>query len=260
MRKEVILEQLKEKILESVSSVLPIFAVVLVLSVTIAPFNAGVLVLFLFGAVFLIFGMALFTLGSGMSMTPLGEGIGTEMSKSKKIWIPMVLCFLLGTIITIAEPDLSVLAEQIPSIPNMTLILSVAVGVGIFLSIAMLRIRIKMKLTRLFLIFYSAVFILAAFAPPSFIPAAFDSGGVTTGPVTVPFIMAMGAGLAVFNSGKSTRTDSFGLVALCSIGPILSVLILSFFYSPEATTTPVKIAEIVSTKDALNAILNGLPY
>ena len=260
MRKEVILEQLKEKILESVSSVLPIFAVVLVLSVTIAPFNTGVLVLFLFGAVFLIFGMALFTLGSGMSMTPLGEGIGTEMSKSKKIWIPMVLCFLLGTIITIAEPDLSVLAEQIPSIPNMTLILSVAVGVGIFLSIAMLRIRIKMKLTRLFLIFYSAVFILAAFAPPSFIPAAFDSGGVTTGPVTVPFIMAMGAGLAVFNSGKSTRTDSFGLVALCSIGPILSVLILSIFYSPEATTTPVKIAEIVSTKDALNAILNGLPY
>ena len=253
------MDQLKEKILESVSSVLPIFAIVLVLSVSIAPFNSGVLVLFLFGAVFLIFGMALFTLGSGMSMTPLGEGIGAEMSKAKKIWVPLVLCFVLGTIITIAEPDLSVLAEQIPSIPNMTLILSVALGVGFFLAVAMLRIRVRWKLTRLFLIFYSMVFILATFAPASFIPAAFDSGGVTTGPVTVPFIMAMGAGLAVINSDKNTRTDSFGLVALCSIGPIISVLILSIFYSPEATTTPVEIAEIVSTKDALTAIINGIP-
>ena len=253
------MDQLKEKILESVSSVLPIFAIVLVLSVSIAPFNSGVLVLFLFGAVFLIFGMALFTLGSGMAMTPLGEGIGAEMSKTKKIWIPLVLCFILGTIITIAEPDLSVLAEQIPSIPNMTLIMSVALGVGFFLAVATLRIRVRWKLTRLFLIFYSIVFILASFAPASFIPAAFDSGGVTTGPVTVPFIMAMGAGLAVINSDKNTRTDSFGLVALCSIGPIISVLILSIFYSPEATTTPVEIAEIVSTKDALTAILNGTP-
>ena len=253
------MDQLKEKILESVSSVLPIFFFVFVLSVSIAPFNSGVLVLFLFGAVFLIFGMALFTLGSGMAMTPLGEGIGAEMSKTKKVWIPLVLCFILGTIITIAEPDLSVLAEQIPSIPNMTLIMSVALGVGFFLAVATLRIRVRWKLTRLFLIFYSIVFILASFAPASFIPAAFDSGGVTTGPVTVPFIMAMGAGLAVINSDKNTRTDSFGLVALCSIGPIISVLILSIFYSPEATTTPVEIAEIVSTKDALTAILNGTP-
>ncbi len=253
------MDQLKEKILESVSSVLPIFGIVLVLSVSIAPFNSGVLVLFLFGAVFLIFGMALFTLGAGMSMTPLGEGIGAEMSKAKKIWIPLILCFILGTIITIAEPDLSVLAEQILSIPNMTLIFSVALGVGFFLAVAMLRIRVRWKLTRLFLIFYSMVFILATFAPASFIPAAFDSGGVTTGPVTVPFIMAMGAGLAVINSDKNTRTDSFGLVALCSIGPIISVLILSIFYSPEATTTPVEIAEIVSTKDALTAIINGIP-
>ena len=188
-----------------------------------------------------------------------GRGYRCRDEQSKKIWIPLILCFILGTIITIAEPDLSVLAEQIPSIPNMTLIFSVALGVGFFLAVAMLRIRVRWKLTRLFLIFYSMVFILASFAPASFIPAAFDSGGVTTGPVTVPFIMAMGAGLAVINSDKNTRTDSFGLVALCSIGPIISVLILSIFYSPEATTTPVVIAEIVSTKDALTAIINGLP-
>lgn len=253
------MEQLKEKFLESVSSVLPICAIVLALSVTIAPFHSGVLVLFLFGTIFLIFGMALFTLGSGMSMTPLGEGIGVEMSKSKKVWVPLIFCFILGTIITISEPDLTVLAEQIPSIPNMTLILSVAIGVGIFLSIAMLRIRVKWKLTRLFLLFYAVIFILAAFAPASFIPAAFDSGGVTTGPVTVPFIMAMGAGLAAIGSGKDSRTDSFGLVALCSIGPILSVLILSIFYSPEATTSPVEIAEIITTKDAILTFLQGVP-
>ena len=192
-------------------------------------------------------------------MTELGEGIGAEMSKSKKLWIPLLFSFILGTVITISEPDLSVLAEQIPSIPNMTLILSVAVGVGIFLAIAVLRIRIRMKLTRLFLIFYAAIFILAAFAPASFIPAAFDSGGVTTGPVTVPFIMAMGAGLAVVSNDKNSRGDSFGLVALCSIGPILSVLILSIFYSPEASTSPVEIAEILTTKDAMNVILAGFP-
>lgn len=260
MELEVILEQLKEKFLESVSSVLPISAIVLLLSVTIAPFNSGVLVLFLFGAIFLIFGMSLFTLGSGMSMTPLGEGIGAVMSKSKKLWIPVVFCFLLGTIITISEPDLTVLAEQIPSIPNMTLILSVAVGVGIFLAIAVLRIRMKWKLTRLFLIFYAIIFILAAFVPASFIPAAFDSGGVTTGPVTVPFIMAMGAGLAVIGSDKNSRTDSFGLVALCSIGPILSVLILSIFYAPEAETSPVEIADIITTKDAITVFLKGFPF
>ncbi len=260
MKVEVVLEQLKEKFLESVSSVIPIFAIVLVLSVTVSPLNSGVLVLFLFGAVMLIFGMSLFTLGSGMSMTPLGEGIGIEMSKAKRLWIPLVLCFILGMLITISEPDLTVLAEQIPSIPNMTLILSVAVGVGIFLMIAMLRLHLNIKLTQLFLVFYAAVFILAAFAPSSFIPAAFDSGGVTTGPVTVPFIMAMGAGLAVISGNKSSRSDSFGLVALCSIGPILSVLILSIFYSPEATTTPVEIAEIATTQDALMAFLKGFPH
>ena len=140
------MEPLKEKFLESVSSVLPIGAVVLILSVTIAPLNSGVLVLFLFGTIILMFGMALFTMGAGMSMQPLGEGIGIEMSKSKHLWIPLVLCFILGMLITISEPDLTVLAEQIPSIPNRTLIYAVAVGVGLFLSVAILRIRFRIRL------------------------------------------------------------------------------------------------------------------
>ena len=254
------LEQLKEKFLESIASVLPIGGIVLLLSITIAPMNSGVLALFLFGTIILIIGMTLFTLGSGMSMQPLGEGIGLEMSKSKRIWIPLILCFVLGTIITISEPDLTVLAEQIPSIPNRVLIYSVAVGVGLFLALAMLRIRMRLRLSRLLILFYGIIFALAAFAPKSFIPAAFDSGGVTTGPVTVPFIMAMGAGLAAISSDKHMRIDSFGLVALCSIGPIISVLLLSIFYSPEAATTPLQIAEVVTTRDAFEVFLSAFPH
>ncbi len=253
------MEPLKEKFLESVSSVLPIGAIILILSVTISPLNAGVLVLFLFGAIILMFGMALFTMGAGMSMQPLGEGIGIEMSKSKRLWIPLAMCFILGALITISEPDLTVLAEQIPSIPNRVLIYSVAVGVGLFLSIAIVRINTHIRLSYMLLVFYAMIFILAVFAPKSFIPAAFDSGGVTTGPVTVPFIMAMGAGLASIGGGKNSRTDSFGLISLCSVGPIISVLILSIFYSPEASASVINIADIKTTSDALGAFLSGLP-
>lgn len=253
------MEPLKEKLLESVSSVLPIGAIVLVLSVTVAPLNSGVLVLFLFGTIILMLGMGLFTLGAGMSMQPLGEGIGIEMRKSKKIWIPLVICFVLGMLITISEPDLTVLAEQIPSIPNRVLIYSVAVGVGLFLSVAIFRVYHHIRLSYLLLGFYALLFILAAFAPKSFIPAAFDSGGVTTGPVTVPFIMAMGAGLAAISSDQSNRTDSFGLISLCSIGPIISVLILSLFYAPDAEASVINIAEITTTRDAMNAFLAGFP-
>ena len=250
---------LKEKFLESVGSVLPIGAIILILSVTISPLNSGVIVLFLFGAIILIFGMALFTLGAGMSMQPLGEGIGIELSKMKHLRIPLILSFFLGALITISEPDLTVLAEQIPAIPNRVLIFSVALGVGIFLSIAIARSRSKVRLSQLLLVFYALIFILASFAPKSFIPAAFDSGGVTTGPVTVPFIMAMGAGIAAIGVSRNSRTDSFGLISLCSIGPIISVLILSLFYSPEAESSPIRIAEIATTADAMHALLAGFP-
>ncbi len=251
---------LKEKMFEALSSVLPISAIVLLLSVTVAPVSTGILMLFLLGSILLIFGMGLFTLGAGMSMQPMGEGIGMQMSKSRKLWGPVLCCFALGVIITIAEPDLTVLAEQIPSIPNMVLILSVAVGVGAFLVIALLRIARAVRLAKLLVFFYAIVFLLTIFAPNSFIPAAFDSGGVTTGPITVPFIMALGIGMAAIRSDKNSADDSFGLVALCSIGPILSVMILSIFYRPEATTTETVIAEIVNTRDAVMEFVNATPH
>ena len=244
---------------EAIQSVLPIFAIVLLLSVTAAPMESGVIVMFLFGTIMLIIGMGFFTIGSGISMEPLGEGIGITLGKAKKIAIPLFICLVLGILITIAEPDLTVLAEQVPSIPNMILILSVAIGVGIFLVISMIRTRKEIKLNTLLLVFYGFAIVLAFFSPNDFIPTAFDSGGVTTGPITVPFIMALGAGMASMSTSKNARENSFGLIALCSIGPILSVLLLSIVFKPESSTTQETFVIAETTKEAFEAFINGVP-
>ncbi|MCI8600511.1 MAG: DUF1538 family protein [Oscillospiraceae bacterium] len=255
-------ELLKEKMAESLASALPITAIVLVLSVTIAPLEPGTLILFLFGALMLIFGMGLFTLGVDMSMLPMGEGIGIQLSRSRRIVLSMAICLLLGAVITIAEPDLQVLAEKVPAIPNLVLILTVAAGVGVFLVIAELRMLLKIPLSYTLIFFYGLVFLLSFFTPNSFIPVSFDSGGVTTGPITVPFIMALGIGMASIRSDKNSSSDSFGLIALCSIGPILSVMILGIFYQPDsaAYTSPASnLVEVVTTRSAAKAFTAALP-
>ena len=244
---------------EAIQSVLPIFAIVLLLSVSAAPMESGVIVMFLFGTIMLIVGMGFFTIGSGISMEPLGEGIGITLGKAKKIAIPLFICLVLGILITIAEPDLTVLAEQVPSIPDRILIWSVAVGVGIFLVISMIRTRKGIKLNTLLLVFYGVAIVLAFFAPNDFIPTAFDSGGVTTGPITVPFIMALGAGMASMSTAKNARENSFGLIALCSIGPILSVLILSIVFKPQSSTSQETFVIAKTTKEAFEAFINGVP-
>ena len=243
------------------ASVLPITAIVFLLSITIAPLDSGTLVLFLFGAILLVGGMGLFTLGVDMSMIPMGEGVGVTVSKSKHLLIPVAVYFLLGVLTTMAEPDLTVLANQVPAIDNIVLILTVAVGVGLFLVAATLRIQRGTPLRRLLLVFYFLVFALAALAPGNFIPVSFDSGGVTTGPITVPFIMALGVGLASVRSDKNSTSDSFGLVALCSIGPILSVLILGICYSPDsAMYTPAALPDIATTRDAAAEFAAAMPH
>ena len=244
---------------ESLQSVLPIFAIVLLLSITFAPLESGVLVMFLFGTLLLIVGMGFFTIGSGISMEPLGEGIGSTLAQIKNVKIPLIVCFVLGVLITIAEPDLTVLAEQVPSIPNLVLILAVAIGVGIFLVVSMIRSRRGFKLNALLIAFYTLAIVLAFLAPDDFIPTAFDSGGVTTGPITVPFIMALGAGMASMSNAKNARENSFGLIALCSIGPILSVLLLSIVFKPEGSAAQETIVIAQTTKEAFEAFLNGLP-
>lgn len=253
-------ELLLEKVYESVAAVLPITAIVLVLSITLAPLTPATLTLFIFGAVLLVLGMGFFTLGAEMSMIPMGEGIGAKMSKARHIVIPLAVCLILGIIITIAEPDLQVLAQQVPAIPNMTLILTVAMGVGIFLVIAEIRMLLKIPLSFLLLFFYALIFILSYFAPNSFVAVSFDSGGVTTGPITVPFIMALGIGMASVRSDKNSSTDSFGLISLCSIGPILSVLILGICYKPaDAVYVPVQVGNLLTTRDAAREFAVGLP-
>ena len=249
-----------EKIKESLAAVLPITAIVLVISVTIAPLTPGTLVLFLFGALLLVAGMGLFTLGVDMSMTPMGDGMGVEISKSKRIGLSLIICFILGAVITIAEPDLQVLAEQLPAVPNMVLILAVAVGVGFFLVVAQVRMLLNIPLSYTLLFFYLILFVLTIFVPDYFIPVAFDSGGVTTGPVTVPFIMSLGIGMAAIRSDKNSGNDSFGLISLCSIGPILSVMILGLVMPDlDAAYTPVTIPEVSSTRDAALFFLHELP-
>ena len=254
--------QLMEKIKESLSSVLPITAIVLALSITIVPLTPGVLVLFLFGSFLLIVGVGMFTLGVDMSMTPMGNAIGVTMSRARRRILPLAAAFLLGMLITVAEPDLTVLAQQVPAIPNLVLILTVAAGVGLFLVVALLRVTLKIPLSYLLVSFYLGAFVLAVlFTPNDFIPVSFDSGGVTTGPITVPFIMALGVGLASVRNDKNATNDSFGLVALCSIGPILSVLILGICYAPDsASYTPPVLAEVATTRDAAREFAAAFPH
>ena len=253
-------EKLKEKIKESLSSVLPITVIVLLLSITLVPLEVGTLTLFLTGAVLLIVGIGLFQLGAEMAMTPLGQGVGSKLSKGKRIFPIILICFVIGAIITIAEPDLQVLANQVASIPNQVLIWTVAIGVGVFLAVAVLRIRFHISLRRLLAVCYILLFVLSFFSPSSFTSVAFDSGGVTTGPMTVPFIMALGVGLSAARSDPDGTEDSFGLVALCSIGPILMVLLLGIFYnSTDAVYTATVVPEIHTTVDVVLQFITAFP-
>ena len=228
------LPKLREKLLEALQAVLPIVAIVLVLCFSVAPVSPSILLCFLLGAAMIVVGIMFFTLGAEMSMTLMGERVGAVITRSRKLPLILVLGFLLGFLITISEPDLQVLADQVPSIPSGTLILSVAAGVGLFL--------------------------LAAFVPKEFLAVAFDSGGVTTGPMTVPFIMALGVGVSAIRSDRHAADDSFGLVAMCSIGPILAVLTLGIaFRAADSTYIPPVLPEVADSVELWQLFREGLP-
>ena len=237
--------KMQEKMKEALTAVMPIVAIVLVLCFSLAPVSPSILLAFLFGALLVMAGMMFFTLGAEMAMTPIGEKVGAAMTRTKNVPVIIILAFVLGVIITISEPDLQVLAELIPSIPNMTLILAVAVGVGLFLVVAILRMLLGIPLPRLLTVFYIIAFGLMFLVPADFRAIAFDSGGVTTGPMTVPFIMALGVGIAAIRNDRHAADDSFGLVALCSIGPILAVLVLGMIYSPTESDLSNVVSNIV---------------
>ena len=253
-------EVLIEKIKESLSSVLPISVIVLLLTFIVVPVDSGLLLAYLTGTVLLILGMGFFTLGADISMSPMGQHIGSTVVKKRKLWLIILVSLLVGTLVTISEPDLQVLAQQLEGSINKTLLISsVGIGVGIFLVLAMLRIVFKIRLSYILLAGYAIIFILAIFAPAEFIPAAFDAGGVTTGPMTVPFIMALGVGVASIRSDKAAEEDSFGLVALCSIGPILTVMILSIVTKANAVYLPYAMPKIDNSQELIVSILKEFP-
>lgn len=242
---------ISQKVKEAFSSVLPITAIVLILCFTIAPVESGMFLAFLLGAFLVIVGMGLFTLGADTAMTPIGEYVGTSAMRTKKIWLIVPICFIVGVLVTISEPDLQVLATQLAkTMDSWTLILAVGVGVGVFLVIAFLRIVLKIRLSILLILFYIAVFVLSFFVLDTFVPLAFDSGGVTTGPMSVPFIIAIGTGVAAMRSDKGAETDGFGLTALCSIGPIISVMILGIIFRPESIDTS-SAKEVITITDSI---------
>ena len=251
-----------EKLKESMISVLPVVGIVVIAYFT--PFvemTSQELMVFLICSVFLILGIGLFNLGADMSMTPMGDQVGAGLTKTRKINLLVAVCFIMGLLITVAEPDLSVMAGQVAAVINPTvLIVFVGLGVGIFLVIAVVKIVFKVDLCKLLMLFYALMFSIIALLIESghsaMIPLSVDSGGVTTGPVTVPFIMALGVGIATVVGGKNVKENSFGLIALCSIGPVIAVLFLSLFSSGTLSYTVADYSmESVLAKGILHVVI-----
>ncbi len=253
--------KLYEKFKEAAASVLPIVVIVGVMCLTFIPMKADLMLSFLIGSLMLIVGMGLFTLGSDVSMTPIGNHMGARLTKSRNLPLILIVSFLLGIAVTVSEPDLTVLADNVPAIDSLVLMITVGVGVGIFLMLSMVRILFRIPLKWLLIVLYGVVFVLTAFAAPEYWAVAFDSGGVTTGPMTVPFIMALGVGVASIRSDANAQEDSFGLVALCSVGPILAVLLLSFFYPGAPAGSEAEITDtIMNTVELGKTYFETLPH
>ena len=231
------MKELRAKIREALLSALPVTVVVYLLSLTpILDLTAVELITFTVGAVLLVLGIGLFSLGADIAMTPMGTQVGSGLSRQRKLGLLCGVCFLLGMLITIAEPDLQVLANQVSTVMNGTvLICCVGLGVGAFLVLSILKIVFQRSLSQILMLFYMLLFalslILVVNGNGALLPVAFDSGGVTTGPITVPFIMALGVGIAGVLGDRRSRENSFGLVSLCSVGPVLAVLLLGIFSS-----------------------------
>ena len=253
------MKELWDKIREALISALPITAIVYVLALTpLVDLNGAELLTFTVGAVLLILGIGLFNLGADLAMTPMGTHVGSGLSQQKKLSLLLGVCFVLGMLITIAEPDLQVLAGQVSDVMNGTiLIYTVGIGVGVFLVVAVMKIIFKQSLSHILMLFYMLLFALALMlvinGNASLLPVAFDSGGVTTGPITVPFIMALGVGISAVLGDRRSKENSFGLVALCSVGPILAVLVLGIFSTNDLTYA---VPDYTVSSDVLDAFLH----
>lgn len=214
-----------KKLKDSLISILPITIIVIILGLTITPMPVNDLLIFSGCCALLVIGMSLFTLGADTAMIPIGQHMGGYLSKKSKPWLMIVFSLILGIIITIAEPDLMFLADQVSSVNTWVFMIVVSVGVGLFLVLGLLRIIFKWRFDVVITICYLFIFFLVIFLDQGIIPLAFDSGSVTTGPISVPFIMAFGLGIAAAR-GSNRKEDSFGLIGFASVGPILMVMLL----------------------------------
>jgi hypothetical protein len=228
-------KQFFNKLKEATISVLPIVAVVMILELTpLINLSFAEIIAFLVASALIILGIALFSLGADISMTPMGKSVGRGLTKKRKLGLLLIVSFIIGLLVTIAEPDLTVLAKQVSEIMSETLlIVVVGIGVALFLMLAIIKMVFKTKLSMLLMFLYLFLFAVTTLVVingnSDFLPLAFDSGGVTTGPITVPFIMALGIGVASSLSSKESKENSFGLVALCSVGAVMGVMILGVF-------------------------------
>ncbi len=246
---------LRDKIFEAARAVLPIAAVVTALCFTVSPVRTDLFLSFAVGAVMLVFGLGFFTMGAEHAMTRMGALMGARLTRSRRTPLILGLSFVIGVLITVAEPDLQVLAGNVPNIDSFVLILTVSLGVGLYLTVCMWRILRGVPLKYVLLASYALVFALALFEDPNYLSVAFDAGGVTTGPMTSPLIMALGVGVASIRSDRNAEADSFGLLGVCSVGPVLAVLLLGFFYGGEAGV--ISAAEIGASADTVEM---GLGY
>lgn len=236
------LDGILKSIKSSVLSVLPIVIIVAFLD-CILHFSAETLIAFYISALLLSVGISLFTFGADVSMMDVGNDLGRNLVKSKKLVFICIVVFFVGIAVTVAEPDLYVFAFQQNSVPSMALIITTAVGVGLFLLIAALRTLYNFNTSNLFIIFYTVVLFLIFLVPQDYVASAFDAGGVTTGAISVPFIIALGLGLSANRTDNESKNNSFGMIGLCSIGPIIAMLVLGVFCHTSGEYIP---AEIVS--------------
>lgn len=229
-------KQLKDNLINSIKTIGPVVLMVLFLMLFM-PLNLSFLVSFLISSILLILGSTLFTFGADLSMVVIGNKIGKDLVKSKKVWIILIVSFIIGTVVTVAEPDLLVLTEQITSVSNLLLILTISIGVGICMLLASARSLFGWDLNKVLIIGFTLIFVLLLFVPNDFIPVAFDSGGVTTGTISIPFIITLGIGLVSTRVDSKAKEESFGLIALASTGPIIMVLLLGLLYNPQGAVS-----------------------
>lgn len=229
------MREARKQLIEVFQAVLPMVGLILILELTCLSLPIMSIFRFLIGTLLVIIGMFLFLFGAKISLLSMGEAIGAQLPQKMSFPLILIVSGIIGFIVTMAEPDVRVLAYQVDlaskgEINKLILIVTVALGVGISVSLAMLRIILGIKMSIVMLMGYTVVLILSFFVPRQFVPVAFDAGGVTTGPITVPFIVALGLGLVSVLGGKSALKDGFGLIGIASIGPIISVMLLGIIF------------------------------